>query len=199
LKKFKLNNKTVILASHNTGKIAEFRALFLKYNVKIETISMLGIDDIDETGKTFEENAIIKVKNVPKGVIGLSDDSGLCIKSLNHEPGIYSARFAQKNGGWLKAMKKLYFAAQKKDCFAATFHCTLALKSKSSEISIFKGEVDGRITWPPKGKNGFGYDPFFIPSNSDKTFGQMPHIKKIFLDHRFKAFKKMSKFHLTDN
>ena len=160
---------------------------------------MLGIDDIDETGKTFEENAIIKVKNVPKGVIGLSDDSGLCIKSLNHEPGIYSARFAQKNGGWLKAMKKLYFAAQKKDCFAATFHCALALKSKSSEISIFKGEVDGRITWPPKGKNGFGYDPFFIPSNSDKTFGQMPHIKKIFLDHRFKAFKKMAKFHLTDS
>ncbi len=199
MKKFKLNNKTVILASHNTGKIAEFRALFLKYNVKIQTISMLGIDDIDETGKTFEENAIIKVKNVPKGVIGLSDDSGLCIKSLNHEPGIYSARFAQKNGGWLKAMKKLYFAAQKKDCFAATFHCTLALKSKSSEISIFKGEVDGRITWPPKGKNGFGYDPFFIPSNSNETFGQMPHIKKIFLDHRFKAFKKMSKFHLTDN
>ncbi len=199
MKKFKLNNKTVILASHNTGKIAEFRALFLKYNVKIQTISMLGIDDIDETGNTFEENAIIKVKNVPKGVIGLSDDSGLCIKSLNHEPGIYSARFAQKNGGWLKAMKKLYFAAQKKDCFAATFHCTLALKSKSSEISIFKGEVDGRITWPPKGKNGFGYDPFFIPSNSNETFGQMPHIKKIFLDHRFKAFKKMSKFHLTDN
>ena len=76
---------------------------------------MLGINDINETGKTFEENAIIKVKNFPDGSIGLSDDSGLCIKSLNNEPGIFSARFAQKNGGWSKAMEKLYFEAKKKN------------------------------------------------------------------------------------
>ena len=160
---------------------------------------MLGINDIDETGKTFEENAIIKVKNVPNGSIGLSDDSGLCIKSLNHKPGIYSARYAQKNGGWSKAMEKLYFEAKKKNCLAATFHCTLALKSEDSKIRIFTGEVSGKLTWPPVGKNGFGYDPFFIPSNSKMTFGQMPHLEKIFLDHRFEAFKKMSKFHLIDN
>ena len=199
MKKFKLNNKTIILASHNNGKIAEFRTLFSDYDVKIQTISMLGIKDIDETGKTFEENSIIKVKSVPDGYIGLSDDSGLCIKSLNQAPGIYSARYAQKNGGWLQAMKKLFFEAEKKECFAATFHCALALKSENSEITIFKAEVSGKITWPPKGKNGFGYDPFFIPSNSKKTFAEMTHIKKIFLDHRFKAFKKMAKFHLTDN
>ena len=199
MKKIKLNNKTIILASHNNGKIKEFRTLFLNYNVKIQTISMLGINDIDETGKTFEENAIIKVKNVPDGSIGLSDDSGLCIKSLNNEPGVFSARFAQKNGGWSKAMEKLYFEAKKKNCFDARFYCTLALKDENSEISIFTGEIGGKLTWPPKGKNGFGYDPFFIPSNSKMTFGQMPHLKKIFLDHRFEAFKKMSKFHLIDN
>ena len=68
-----------------------------------------------------------------------------------------------------------------------------------SEISIFKGEVKGKIVWPPKGNNGFGYDPFFVPSNSNKTFGEMLHMKKIFMDHRFKAFKKMAKFHLTDS
>ena len=117
MKKFTINNKTIILASHNTGKIAEFRTLFSNYNVNIQTISMLGINDIDETGKTFEENAIIKVKTVPDGSIGLSDDSGLCIKSLNNAPGIFSARYAQKNGGWLKAMEKLYFEAKKKKLF----------------------------------------------------------------------------------
>ena len=117
MKKFKLNNRTIILASHNTGKIAEFESLFSKYNVNIKTISMLGIEDIDETGKTFEENAVIKVKTVPDGSIGLSDDSGLSIKSLNHAPGIYSARYAKKLGGWSKAMKKLYFEAKKKKWF----------------------------------------------------------------------------------
>ena len=199
MKKFKLNNRTIVLASHNTGKIAEFEALFSKYNVNIQTISMLGIEDIDETGKTFEENAVIKVKNVPDGSIGLSDDSGLCIKSLNHAPGIYSARYAKKLGGWSKAMEKLYSETKKKNNFSATFHCVLALKSENSEISIFKGEVNGKIVWPPSGKNGFGYDPFFIPSNLKKTFGELPHMKKILLDHRFKAFKKMAKFHLADN
>ncbi len=199
MKKFILNNKSIILASHNTGKIAEFRSLFSNYDVKIQTISMLGIKDIEETGKTFEENAIIKVKTVPDGSIGLSDDSGLCVKSLNNNPGIYSARYAKKNGGWFQAMEKLYFEAKKKDCFAASFHCVLALKSESSEISIFKGEVRGEIVWPPRGKNGFGYDPFFIPSRSKKTFGEMLHMKKILLDHRFVAFKKMAKSHLTDN
>ena len=104
---------------------------------------MLGIEDIQETGKTFEENAIIKVKTVPDGSIGVSDDSGLCVKSLNNNPGIFSARYAKKSGGWFQAMEKLYFEAKKKDCFAASFHCVLALKAENSEISIFKGEVRG--------------------------------------------------------
>ena len=89
--------------------------------------------------------------------------------------------------------------AKKKNGFSATFHCVLALKSENSEISIFKGEVNGKIVWPPRGENGFGYDPFFIPWNSKKTFGEMLHKKKILLDHRFEAFKKMAKFHLTDS
>ena len=199
MKKFKLNNRTIVLASHNTGKIAEFEALFSKYNVNIQTISMLGIEDIDETGKTFEENAVIKVKTVPDGSIGLSDDSGLCIESLNHAPGIYSARYAKKMVDGYKLWKN-YILRQKRNGFsAATFHCVLALKLENSEISIFKGEVNGKIVWPPRGENGFGYDPFFIPWNSKKTFGEMPHKKKILLDHRFEAFKKMAKFHLSDS
>ena len=199
MKKIKLNNKTIVLASHNTGKIAEFKALFSNYNVNIQTISMLGIEEIDETGKTFEENAVIKVKTVPDGSIGLSDDSGLCIESLNHAPGIFSARYAKRQGGWSEAMEKLYYEAKKKNTFDATFHCVLALKLENSKISIFKGEVKGKIVWPPRGKNGFGYDPFFIPLNFKKTFGEIPHMKKIQLDHRFEAFKKLAKFHLTDS
>ena len=194
MKKFKLNNRTIILASHNTGKIAEFESLFSKYNVNIKTISMLGIEDIDETGKTFEENAIIKVKTVPDGSIGLSDDSGLCIKSLNHAPGIYSARYAKKLGGWSKAMEKLYSETKKKNKFSATFHCVLALKSENSEISIFKGEVNGKIVWPPRGENGFGYDPFFIPWNSKKTFGEMFHKKKFYKITGLKPLKKWLNF-----
>ena len=107
MKKFKLNNKTIILASHNTGKIAEFKTLFSDYNVKIKTISSLGINEIDETGKTFEENAIIKVKTVPNGFVGLSDDSGLCIRSLNHAL-VFTQQDTQKKMEPL-VMEKLYF------------------------------------------------------------------------------------------
>ena len=96
--------------------------------------------------------------------------------------------------GWMEQK-----ASKKKNGFSATFHCALELKSENSEISIFKGEVKGKIVWPPRGENCFGYDPFFIAWNSKMTFGEMPHKKKILLDHRFEAFKKMAKFHLTDS
>ena len=160
---------------------------------------MLGIEDIDETGKTFEENAVIKVKTVPDGSIGLSDDSGLCIKSLNHAPGIYSARYAKKLGGWSKAMEKLYFEAKKKNGFSATFHCVLALKSEDSEISIFKGEVNGKIVWPPKGKMVLGMTLFLFLGIRKRPLVKCSIKKKYLLDHRFEAFKKMAKFHLTDS
>ena len=90
-------------------KLPSSKALFSKYNVNIQTISMLGIEDIDETGKTFEENAVIKVKTVPDGSVGLSDDSGLCIESLNHAPGIYSARYAKKTWWMVTSYEKTIF------------------------------------------------------------------------------------------
>ncbi len=196
-----LNNNPIVIASHNEGKIAEFKFLFLPYNVKIFTLSQLGISDVEETGKTFEENALIKVKNAPSEINALSDDSGLCIKALNEDPGIYSARFAKMSGGWANAMKTLYknVAETKRPCFAATFHCTLALKLKTGAVFTFSGHIDGKITWPPRGGNGFGYDPFFVPKNSQQTFAEMSHKKKILADHRFMAFKKMAKSHLIGN
>ncbi len=173
--------------------------MFSKYNVKIQTLEDLGIEEVQETGKTFKENAILKVESIPSGSIGISDDSGLCIKALDNFPGIYSARFAKNSGGWLEAMEKLYKKIKNKGSQNAIFFCSLALKLKDGDLSFFEGQVEGEIVWPPRGKNGFGYDPFFKPKGADKTFGEMSHTKKIFMDHRFIAFKKLAKLHLTDN
>ena len=195
-----LNNKTIIVASHNDGKISEFKSLFMKYNVKIRSLSEIGVKEIEETGKTFKENALIKVKGTPGNFIILSDDSGLCIKALGNKPGIFSARFAKECGGWFEAMKMLYNNLKKKNnSREATFHCVLALKFNDNHILTFSGSVEGQIVWPPRGKNGFGYDPFFVPCDSTQTFAEMNHEDKILIDHRYKAFKKMAKLYLIDS
>ena len=173
--------------------------MFSKYNVKIQTLEDLGIEEVQETGKTFKENAILKVESVPSGSIGLSDDSGLCIKALDNFPGIYSARFASENGGWFPAMKEIYNSLKKTQSsdFSAKFVCCLAINVPNKKIFTYFGEVLGSISWPPRGKNGFGYDPFFIPKGYKKTFGEMQHQKKILIDHRFEAFKEFAKEHLN--
>ena len=100
-----LNNKTVVIASHNSGKILEFKSLFSGYNINVITSSEINIEDVDEVGKTFKENSILKAKSIPDNHISISDDSGLCIDSLDGFPGIFSARFAENSGGWNKAMR----------------------------------------------------------------------------------------------
>ena len=196
-----LLKKSIVVASHNKGKIKEFKSLFSRYNVKITTSSSIGIEEVDETGKTFEENAVLKAKSIPEGLISLSDDSGLCIKALKDEPGILSARFARNCGGWYEAMRKLYekIKINNLNSTDAKFVSVIALRWEDSSLSLFRGEINGFISWPPRGENGFGYDPFFIPSGYKKTFGQMNHDKKILIDHRYQAFKKIAKLHLKNN
>lgn len=196
-----MNNKTVVIASYNSGKVEEFKSLLSKYNVTLLTASDIKASDIDEVGKTFEENSILKAKNIPDNHICISDDSGLCIDALDGFPGIYSARFAKRAGGWLKAMESLYkkILETKQDNFKAYFCCVITLKWHDQWLKTFSGKVVGRISWPPKGKNGFGYDPFFIPSGFKYTFGEMIHKKKIQIDHRKVAFDKLAKLYLTDN
>ena len=191
----------MVIASHNSGKILEFKSLLSKYNVKIITSSEIKVPDVDEVGKTFRENSILKAKSIPDTHICISDDSGLCIDSLGGFPGIYSARFAKKNGGWKEAMQKLYknILEKKQNNFNASFYCVISLKWYDQWLKTFSGKISGEITWPPRGSNGFGYDPFFIPSGFKHTFGQMCHSKKIRLDHRYIAFKKLAKLYLTDN
>lgn len=191
---------TVVIASHNSGKIVEFKTLLSKYNFKIITSKDLNVKDVVENGKTFEENSILKVKSILNQKIVIGDDSGLCVHGLNNMPGIFSARYAKKSGGWYEAMEKIYKDLVKKsDNFAAKFVCSLSIRFEEDKIFSYQGEVDGKITWPPRGKNGFGYDPFFIPFSYDKTFAEMNHSEKILIDHRSVALKKLIKSHLSDN
>lgn len=191
---------TIVIATYNKGKIAEFKSLLSKFKLKILTSSDLKIADASETGRTFEENAILKVKSIPSNYISLSDDSGLCVKCLDNKPGILSARFAKNCGGWIHAMKKIYNEILEVggENFSARFLCSLALRFPNDKIFLYNGEISGSLTWPPRGNNGFGYDPFFIPDGYNITFGEMEHKKKILIDHRSIALKELIKLHLSD-
>ena len=192
---------TIVIASHNEGKINEFKTLLADYNLKIITSNDIGIKDVKETGKSFRENSLIKVKSIPDKYVAISDDSGLSVRSLGGNPGIYSSRFQKKCGGWFEAMEKIYSDVKKKKNkdFSAMFTCCLSIKFSKNLIYSYLGEVKGKIVWPPKGKNGFGYDPFFIPDGYGKTFAEMEHSDKIFIDHRSIALKKLVKLHLSDS
>ena len=190
---------SVIIASHNQGKIKEFKSLFAIHKIKVSSSIDIGIPDVDETGKSFEDNAIIKVNSLPKNVFAIADDSGLCVDALDGRPGIYSARYASKYGGWNHAMERIYsqIKISKNPIKTASFFCALAVNIPKEKVFVYTGRVKGEIVWPPSGKNGFGYDPFFVPEGFKQTFGQIEHSKKIYLDHRFKAFKKFAKKHLN--
>ncbi len=152
--------------------------------------------------KTFEQNSLIKSKYFSKktGLICLADDSGLEIDILKKKPGIYSARWGGKSGDFKKAIKKVYIELRKKkvnwkkDKIRARFVCALSLSNLNKKIVCVVGKVEGIISSKPKGSNGFGYDPIFVPLKKKKTFAEMKPSKKYRLDHRFKAFKKIKKF-----
>ena len=155
-----------------------------------------------EDGLTFEENSLIKSKYFSKKskLICLADDSGLEIDILNKDPGIYSARWGGKNGDFKKAIKKVYRELFKKDKnwqkkkIKARFVCALSICFLDKKIISVLGKVEGFISNEPRGKNGFGYDPIFIPKNKKKTFGEMSLLHKYKIDHRSVAFKKIKKF-----
>ena len=184
--------KKILIGTHNAGKFKELSFLISK---KIKKISpkTLKIKSPRETGKTFSANAILKAKyfsqfiNFPV----ISDDSGLCIKSLGNKPGIYSARWAKKYGDFNKAMKFILKQMERKKDRSATFICSLALILKGKKITTVTGKIKGSISFKIKGIKGFGYDPIFIPNKKLITFGQMQKIKKIKMDHRYVAFKKL--------
>ena len=186
--------KKILIGTHNRGKFREISFLLSSKFRKINPTS-LKIPSPKESGRSFVSNSKLKANFFSKYVDYpvISDDSGLCIKALNQKPGIYSARLAKRHGSFLKAMKYILKKMKRKKNRSATFVCSLSFKTPNRKIINVVGKISGIISYDILGKNGFGYDPIFIPNNYKKTFGEMLKSKKIKIDHRYIAFKKLKK------
>tara|TARA_B110000971_G_scaffold212156_1_gene241242 strand:- start:488 stop:1090 length:603 start_codon:yes stop_codon:yes gene_type:complete len=190
----------LLVGTNNSGKLKEIADLLPK-NLKIYSTSDFKIKSPIENGSTFEENSLIKAKYFSKKskMICLSDDSGLEIDILEGNPGIYSARWGGKKGDFTKAMNRVFRELNKKDKnwktkkIKARFVCALTIYELNHKIASATGKIEGYISHLMKGKNGFGYDPIFIPRGKKITFGEMKPFEKYKIDHRFKAFKKIKK------
>ena len=192
--------KKILIGTHNKGKIKEISYLLSK---KIKKISpfQLNIKSPIENGKSFKSNSELKAKYFfrKSKIITISDDSGLCIKCLGNKPGIYSARWAKKYGGFKQAMSKIIQLIKnknknkKKPNTKAKFICSLTVCFNQKEKITTTGTIHGNISEKMLGKNGFGYDSIFIPAKYNITFGQMGKRKKMLIDHRYLAFKKLKK------
>ncbi len=191
----------LLIGTNNNGKYKEIKDLLPKY-IKTYSTKEFKLKSPKEDGLTFEENSILKSKFFSKKtkLICLADDSGLEIDLLNKAPGIYSARWGGKNSDFKKAINRVYRNLFKVDKnwqskkVKARFICALSIYNLDKKIASVQGKVEGFISKEPKGKNGFGYDPIFIPRNKIKTFGEMKSSEKYKIDHRFNAFKKIKKF-----
>jgi len=191
----------LLIGTNNKGKYREIKDLLPKY-IKTYSTSEFKLKSPREDGLTFRDNSIIKSKYFSKktNLICLADDSGLEIDILDKRPGIYSARWGGKKGDFKKAINRVYRELTKKDSdwkskkVRARFICALSICYLDKKIATVLGKVEGHISIKPKGKNGFGYDPIFIPKNKRKTFGEMNSLQKYKIDHRFVAFQKIKKF-----
>ena len=186
--------KKILIGTHNKGKFREIAYLVSKKYVKVSPFS-LKIKSPKETGKTFDENSKLKANFFSRFVKFpvISDDSGLCIKVLKNRPGIYSARLAKRKGSFFNAMKFILKKLKNKNNRDAFFICSLSFKAPNRKVITVKGKISGKISHKISGKKGFGYDPIFIPKSHKITFGEMDKLKKIKMDHRFIAFKKLKK------
>ena len=192
---------TLLIGTNNKGKYKEIKDLLPK-SIKIYSTSNFKLKSPIENGNTFKENSLLKAKYFSKktNLICLADDSGLEIDCLNKNPGIFSARWGGRRGDFNKAMKKVFRELSKKDKnwkkkkITARFVCVLSICHLNKIIASVTGKIDGTISSYPKGKNGFGYDPIFIPKKRKKTFGEMKPSIKYKIDHRSIAFKKIRKF-----
>ncbi|MDC3167063.1 RdgB/HAM1 family non-canonical purine NTP pyrophosphatase [Candidatus Pelagibacter sp.] len=191
----------LLIGTNNKGKLREIKSLLPK-NIEIHSTSEFNLKSPFESGKTFKENSLIKSKYFSKktGLLCLADDSGLEIDLLDKKPGIYSARWGGSNGDFNKAIKRVYRELNNKNKnwkqrkIKARFICALSISYLDKKIACVQGKIEGHISNEPKGKNGFGYDPIFIPKGKKKTFGEIKPTRKYKIDHRYFAFKKLRKF-----
>jgi len=191
----------LVVGTNNAGKLREIKDLLPK-KLNIFSPKDLKLKSPKETGKSFEENSLIKAKFFSKKSkkICLADDSGLEINILKKKPGIFSSRWAGRKGNFNVAIKKVYEELKKKDKnwkdkkILAQFVCVLTIYWPKGKTIVSKGKIKGIISSKKKGKNGFGYDPIFIPLKKKLTFAEMSSREKYKIDHRFRAYKKIKKF-----
>lgn len=187
----------LIIATHNEGKAREIAELLAPHVETFTTAAELGLDDPEETGDTFEANALLKARAAcaATGKAALADDSGLAVNALDGAPGIYSARWAELGDGsgrdFTHAMQKVHSALADSQDRSAEFVCVLALVYPDGREETFRGTVPGSIIWPPRGDQGFGYDPIFLPHAHEETFAEMGASQKQSMSHRAHAFQKL--------
>lgn len=193
----------IVIATHNLGKLAEMQRMLAPYGLECVSAGDLGLQEPEEIGTTFIENALIKARfaAVESGMPALADDSGLCVQALGGRPGVYTADWAERHWyegpegrDWFMAMGKVegLLCEQGPDVGrAAHFACVLALAWPDGVDAVYEGRVDGTMTWPPRGRLGFGFDPVFIPRGYDKTFAEIPPADKARISHRADAFAKL--------
>lgn len=194
----KFDGDQLILASHNAGKIREIGALLAPFGVDVTSVATLGLEEPEETEDTFAGNARIKAHFAAKsaGLPALSDDSGIMVDALDGAPGVYTADWAETPSGrdFPMAMEKVWRLLEEKSApepRRAAFVCTLCLAWPDGHDELFEGRVDGRIVWPMRGENGFGFDPVFLPDGETQTFGEMDPARKHGMSHRSRAFEQL--------
>ena len=194
----KLEPGKLVIASHNPGKVREIADLLRPHGMDVVSASELDLPEPEETEDSFSGNAELKARAAAEAakLPALSDDSGLCVHALGDHPGVYSARWAGPDKNFGTAMATIEHMLQElgpKTPRNAFFVCALSLAWPDGHIETFEGRVDGTMVWPPRGENGFGYDPVFMPVGHDITFGEMePNIKHA-MSHRAHAFGKLIK------
>ncbi|QBM74466.1 RdgB/HAM1 family non-canonical purine NTP pyrophosphatase [Sphingomonas sp. AAP5] len=194
----KLAPGKLVIASHNVGKVREIGALLAEHGIEAISAADLDLPEPEETGTTFVANAELKALQAAdlSGLPALADDSGLCVEALNGDPGVYTANWAETPNGrdWNLAMTKVEQALATKGpdaSRAAHFVCVLALAWPDGHVQWFEGRAEGRLTWPPRGDVGFGYDPVFVPAGGDQTYAEMDPAQKHAISHRADAFAQL--------
>ena len=188
----------LVIASHNEGKVREITALLAPYGIEPVSAGSLGIPEPVESGTSFAANAELKARFSAdlSGMVALADDSGLCVDALNGDPGVYTADWADTPTGrdWSLAMQKVEDALTAKGPEVgrdAHFVCVLSLCWPDGHVESFAGRADGTLTWPPRGKMGFGYDPVFVPLGQTRTFAELDPDEKHAISHRADAFRRL--------
>lgn len=182
----------LVIASHNAGKVREIGEMLAPFRMQVLSAGEANVEEPEETGTTFEANAILKAEHCLQAISlpSLADDSGLVVPAIGGAPGIYSARWAGPDKNFATAFERIRSELGDKPA-DAYFICVLALALPGGQTTCFEGRIDGTLTFPPRGSRGFGYDPIFIPEGYDVTFGELdPNIKNG-ISHRSRAFNKL--------